>query len=71
MAFVYYTGMGDYRKDHYYTKKEFIVLCNKNKDRFNVTIADSKIPVLDSENHTDRQFQMLLNWTGAEYIIFC
>ena len=64
MSFIYYTGVGDYRADHCYTKEEFITLCKENKE-----YIDELWEL--NENEYNIQFDMLIQCTGANYITFC
>ena len=72
---VLYNGTGDYKDDHIYTMEEFIIM--RNQDTAASTIdymGDGFLqPVLDPLDFSDDEFDVLLDYTGAnvsnEYFI--
>ena len=64
MEIIYYTGVGDYRQDHCYSPREFIVLMNENSDQFDQTVY-GPMPVLNQNDYSHEELGQLLEWSGA------
>ena len=64
--YVYYTGIGDNKSDHKYNPVEFICLINNIADLLeNFNKKDSKVPILNPNSFTNREFEDLIEWTGG------
>ena len=64
--YVYYTGIGDNKPDHKYNPVEFICLINNIADLLeNFNKKDSKVPILNPNSFTNREFEGLIEWTGS------
>ena len=64
--YVYYTGIGDNKPDHKYNPVEFICLINNIHDllnNFNKKL--SKVPILNPNYFTNKDFEDLIEWTGG------
>lgn len=64
--YVYYTGIGDHKPDHKYNPVEFICLINNIADLLeNFNKKDSKVPILNPNYFTNKDFEDLIEWTGG------
>ena len=67
--YVYYTGIGDDKQNHKYNAPEFICLINEMSDILNnFNKKDDKVPILNPNHFTKKEFEKLLDWTGATIV---
>ena len=64
--YVYYTGIGDNKIDHKYDPVDFICLINENYNLLNnFNKKQSKVPILNPNYFTNKEFEDLIEWTGG------
>ena len=67
--YVYYTGIGDDKENHKYNPPEFICLINEMSDILNnFNKKKSKVPILNPNFFTNKEFEDLIEWTGGVII---
>ena len=67
--YVYYTGIGDNKPDHKYNPVEFICLINNIAGLLeNFNKKDSKVPILNPNSFTNREWQNLYKLSENTFV---
>ncbi len=67
--YIFYTGIGDDKESHKYNAPEFICLINEMADILNnFNKNDKMVPILNPNYFTKKEFQSLIDYTGAMII---